>query len=73
MNNGPYNLYLKLINFVDTLNQMSKEDNPSHPPQEKILLNVEKKCFVSSHNNIEGKKACCNHISIDSKQYALRM
>jgi hypothetical protein len=37
MNNGPYNLYLKLINFVDTLNQMSKEDNPP-PPKEKILL-----------------------------------
>jgi hypothetical protein len=30
MNNGPYNLYLKLENFVDTLTQMFKEDNP-HP------------------------------------------
>jgi hypothetical protein len=56
MNNGPYNLYLKLINSVDMLNQMFKEDNPPPPPKRKFYLNIGKKSVVSSHNNIEGGK-----------------
>jgi hypothetical protein len=50
MNNGPYNLYLKLVNSVDTLTQMFKEDNPHPPPRpkEKILLKYKEKvcCFI---------------------------